>query len=387
MPYPRNPRGRRLPPRRHAGQQVSKRHAFRSNQTFEPLPPPRGAYPYHFDLEDFLSPEELQRIEDDKQLVFHVAGDTGGVKNPVPQQIVALRMDDDFHNAATTPSFFYHLGDVVYYYGERSQYYPQFYEPYADYSAPIVAIPGNHDGDIDPSDPMPPPSLQAFADNFCAATPHLNPEAEEVHRDTMTQPNVYWTLVTPYLTIVGLYTNVPEGGRVDDDQAAWLNDQLSTAPDDRFLLVALHHPIYSADAHHGGSETMGRLLDSAFETTKRIPDAVLTGHVHNYQRFTRQLDGRGVPYIVAGAGGYWHLHYMAKDENGNDLPTPWQPPDLPGVTLEAYVDDRHGFLRLTVDERTLSGEYITVPRPHESWRRGPAPVADRFEIQRGQPAP
>jgi phosphoribosylcarboxyaminoimidazole (NCAIR) mutase len=42
----------------------------------------------------------------------------------------------------------------------------------------------------------------------------------------------------------------------------------------------------------------------------------MTGHVHNYQRFTRPLNGRDVPYIVAGAGGYWHLHTMAHDTTG-----------------------------------------------------------------------
>jgi hypothetical protein len=29
-----------------------------------------------------------------------------------------------------------------------------------------------------------------------------------------------------------------------------------------------------------------------------------SGYVHNYQRFSRTVDGQMVPYIVAGAGGY-----------------------------------------------------------------------------------
>ena len=44
------------------------------------------------------------------------------------------------------PSFFYHLGDVVYNFGEAAYYYDQFYEPYRNYPAPILGIPGNHDG-------------------------------------------------------------------------------------------------------------------------------------------------------------------------------------------------------------------------------------------------
>lgn len=53
-----------------------------------------------------------------------------------------------YYLSSHRPSFLYHLGDVVYFYGEASNYYPQFYEPYAFYPVPIFAIPGNHDGDI-----------------------------------------------------------------------------------------------------------------------------------------------------------------------------------------------------------------------------------------------
>jgi acid phosphatase type 7 len=39
----------------------------------------------------------------------------------------------------------------------------------------------------------------------------------------MDQPNVYWTLqAAPFLTIIGLYTNVPGGGEVHADQQDWL---------------------------------------------------------------------------------------------------------------------------------------------------------------------
>jgi hypothetical protein len=85
-------------------------------------------------------------------MVLHIVGDTGGVKYPVPQEIVAMAQEQQFDGSDTAarPSFFYHLGDVVYYNGEASEYYSQFYEPYSHYSAPIFAIPGNHDGDVMP---------------------------------------------------------------------------------------------------------------------------------------------------------------------------------------------------------------------------------------------
>jgi len=359
-----------------AAGQTQKHHGFRSNQRFWSLPPPTGGYPYRLRLEDILSPEEFARIGADEKLRFHLVGDTGGVKSPEPQQIVAWHMDEDFA-ADPAPSFFYHLGDVVYYNGSYSEYYPQFYEPYAHYPAPIVAIPGNHDGD--PLDPLIERSLASFVSNFCAAYPHLTLEAQEVQRDAMVQPNVYWTLLAPYLTIVGLYTNVPEGGRLDQDQIDWLAQELAEAPQGIGLAVACHHPIYSADAHHGGSAYMGAIIDAAIAASGRRPDVVLTAHVHNYQRFTRTLEGKPLTYLVAGAGGYWHLHYMAKDDNGQPLQVPWQVPGLE-LVLESFVEDRHGYLRVTASERELGFEYVTVPRPQESWRHGPVTVADSFTI-------
>ena len=349
----------------------------RSRQSFQPLPQPTGKPPYHLSLDEILPAETIQAIKQSGRIIFHIGGDTGGVRAPQPQQIVAMQMENQFNfpNLADRPAFFYHLGDVVYYYGEASEYYPQFYEPYGHYPAPIFAIPGNHDGDvIDPNVP----SLDAFARNFCAPQPSLTAEAGDTLRDAMTQPNVYWTLDAPFITIIGLYTNVPEGGRVDDTQTAWLVSELKNAPREKALLLAMHHPLYSGDSHHSGSHTMGQLFDRAIGAAGRVPDIVMSGHVHNYQRFTRTIGGGQVPFIVAGASGYWHLHYMAKGADGNDVKTPHQMSET-DVILESYNDDRNGFMRMVVTPRALAGEYFTVPRLHESWRR-PAQRADFFTL-------
>ena len=109
---------------------------------------------------------KMQAIQQAGQIVFHSVGDTGSVVGPVTQSLVADKMVTDFNeaNAADVPSFFYHLGDVVYYFGEATYYYDQFYEPYRQYPAPIIAIPGNHDGVVYPGDPA--PTLMAFLRNF-----------------------------------------------------------------------------------------------------------------------------------------------------------------------------------------------------------------------------
>ena len=88
-------------------------------------------------------------------------------------------------------------------------------------------------------------------------------DAGEAARTAMVQPNVFWTLNSPFATIVGLYTNVPEGGVVEADQAEWFAGELAAAPKDRALIVALHHPVYSLDVYHSGSRTMAALLEAA----------------------------------------------------------------------------------------------------------------------------
>jgi hypothetical protein len=350
------------------------RASVRSSQPFRPLPPPTGSFPYHLALSDVLSPEKMQQITTSGRLVFHMVGDTGGVMTPVPQMNVATQMDADSERQVNgaAPQFFYHLGDVVYFFGEAKEYFGQFYEPYEQYPAPIFAIPGNHDGDLSPDmQTAQTPSLAAFVDNFCQRIPHHTRDALDAPRSGMNQPNVYWTLDTSLARFIGLYTNVPEGGRLDDDQIAWFTQELKAVPANQAALVMMHHPVYSGDSHHSGSVYMGQVLDEVIANAGRTPDGVFCGHVHNYQRFTRTINGKQVPFIVAGAGGYHNLHKMVADFKGEAAAS------LPeGVVFENACDNLFGFLRLEVTATTLSGEYLVTggfQDPHN------APAAESFE--------
>jgi hypothetical protein len=371
------PRNFGNPLARASGPQVSIAQGVHPNLGFQPLPQPTGPQPYHLALDHVLSADQIAAISAAGRLVFHSVGDTGGIKNPQVQQVVANKMVDDYNasDATARPAFFYHLGDVVYYTGQDSEYYAQFYEPYQLYPLPIFAIPGNHDGEVADSTQQ---SLGAFVTNFCAPIPTITKDAGDTHRDAMTQPNVYWTLEAPFVTFIGLYTNVPEGGQLDDYQIAWFESELSSAPADKALIVTMHHPIYSVDQFHSGSQYMRQVLEQAIQKTGRTPDAVFSGHVHNYQRFTRGLNGYDVPFIVAGAGGYWNLHIMQKDQNGKDFPKPQDFPDL-GVTLVNYCADRHGYLRVEVTPQTLKGEYFAAPGSHQA-PSGAAQLIDSFTL-------
>jgi hypothetical protein len=388
------------------------------NVQFENLPIPSGKAPYHLNLSQVLSMEEITRIKDNDAISFHIVGDTGGSKKPENRKLVEIAMESNFKHKDKTkiPSFFYHLGDVVYKFGEASEYNPQFYEPYEFYPGPIFAIPGNKDGSIrkagsnfieqdlksknniksnsSSSKNMATttttasanniisnkvPSLKAFVDNFCAKTSHITPDAEEVNRPAMIQPNVFWTLEAPFVNIIGLYSNVPDGGEIRDSQFNWFVEELKSSPSDKALVVCVHHAPFAVDDTRSGSEYILSRLDSAFQISNRIPDIVFSGHVHLYQRFTRNFENREIPYIVAGTGGHWNLNYVQKHPDGTAIEVPYKLPDRNDLILENYCDDRHGFMRIQVSSKKLIGKYFVVSRSHESWRKS-AKKLDEFEL-------
>ena len=347
---------------------------------FRDLPPPTGVTPFRLDIKDIISAEAYQAIVANKKMVFHLNGDMGGISYAVPQELVARGMEADFAaptNPNDNPVFLYITGDCVYFNGEIKEYYKQFYQPYEFYLAPIFAVPGNHDGENLPGDN----SLDGFIRNFCAPTPIKREEAGDSHRTAMIQPNVYWTLLTPLVNIVGLYSNVPAGGDIRSPQKEWLVNELMTLPPDIPLFIALHHPIYSADDHHSGSTYMKDLLEQAAQQAGRHPDAVLAGHVHNYQRLTKnQPDGTQVPYLVTGAGGYHNLHNIMKVDGEHMIPpVTFQDKQGDPVSLDSYSDDHHGFLRLEITDTLLTGRYYQVPRPQESYSKGNH-LTDYFEF-------
>jgi hypothetical protein len=187
----------------------------------------------------------------------------------------------------------------------------------------------------------------------------------------MIQPNVYWTLLTPFATFVGLYTNVPEGGVVMPDQQDWFAEELKAADSNKPLIVAMHHPIHSLDKYHSGSKAMAQILDDAVLNSGRSPDIVFAGHVHNYQSFTvGNGDGQVIPFIVMGNGGYHNLTEMAK-VNNQDIVTPYRVPNDENVILQKYVADRFGFLRVEISPDIVDIRTYTVPRPQEAWRTPP----------------
>lgn len=343
----------------------------KNNPRFLPPPPTNNV---NFDLSlEAIIPQAAEVAAKAGKLVFHVACDTGGVHGDQSELAVAEAMEARITAAhgADKPSFLYIGGDVVYYNGLSKDYVPQFYDPYKYYPGPIFAIPGNHDGDTQVQRGDPPDTestLFGFIQNFCAA------QADHIYspyRATMTQPYVYWTLLAPMVTIIGLYSNV-EGSldaRGSAEQQRWLLQQLRNAPQDRFLLVTVHHPPYSLDKVHGGSPDIVVALDRAFQAANRYPHAVLSGHVHSMQRFTRRVNALEIPYVVAGHGGYANspgLIHKLQTDNRNNPPKKGAKtksvfdPHL-DLTIDNYDQANPGFLEIAATADTLTIQNFAVP--------------------------
>jgi predicted phosphodiesterase len=346
------------------------------------IPPVHAGAALQLNLADFVPAEIITAIKAAQRITFHSVGDTGAAKVSRSQTAAtAITHEAGVSDAMSAdvlsgglpgPAFFFHLGDVVYNFGEAQYYYDQFYEPYRDYDRPIFAIPGNHDGMVyGPNSSAPQvPTLQAFLNNFCAPALGPSPDAGTLMRSVMTQPAVYFTLDAPFVSIIGLYSNVldsgagvisSQGGKFPtlkgDVQLAFLTSELKrlktlkqSGP--RAILLAVHHPPASVDAKHGGSSGIEQDMDNCCKAAGLWPDVVLSGHAHLYQRFTRVVNGKNIPYIVSGSGGY-----AATAPQGS---VPTAPYTIGDTTLEVDPIVEFGYLTVVTDGKTMTITFKTA---------------------------
>jgi uncharacterized protein YukJ len=335
---------------------------FAKYGTPEPVPGPRnGVYPV-VKLENVIGAGPVAAIKSNKKIVFHTVGDTGAV---VPsqygqEQSVAELMLGDFAPtvpAADRPALFFHLGDVVYYYGEGEFYYDQFYHPYMEYPGPILAIPGNHDGITHPQGAD---TLAGFISAFCDDKPRFWQQAGGIKRTTMTQPSVYFTLDAPFVSIIGLYSNCDESvGYIDDQQKLFLLSELRRLKPLRqsgaiaAVLLAVHHCPMSFSVSKPASPKMRDDIDAACQQANFWPDAVFSGHAHVYQRMTRLVPVGNktwqIPHFIAGSGGY--ANNPTQEVNKKDMAT--QDINDPEFRLHNFMRG-YGYLLVSVIPGTSS---------------------------------
>jgi Icc-related predicted phosphoesterase len=348
-------------------------------------------------------PTDVQAIQDSGQIVFHAVGDTGAayLTKLVNEETVADRLTNDFHTSkgADRPAFLFHLGDIIYNFGEAQFYYDQFYAPFRNYAAPIFAIPGNHDSFTLPNTKAADAPLATFMRNFCSPSYVVTKDAGSLHRTAMTQPGVYFTLDAPFVRIIGLFSNALEDPGlissqknqktkwpgVPDDQLAFLTAQLQNIKANSYagaVIIAVHHPPFSyapaqrpsAGGIHSGSATMLAEIDSICKTQAVYPHAFLSGHAHNYQRYTRRVNLAGknytVPFVVSGDGGY-NVTGLVQSRGGVTPPDPAPGSHVDyldanlgglggGLTIDNFDHTNYGYLRIAVDSKQLRIEFHPI---------------------------
>jgi hypothetical protein len=330
-------------------------------------------------------------------ILFHSLGDSGASnagKYPNELRVAdQVTLDCTSSPPPNRPAFLFHLGDIVYNFGESHYYYDQFYEPFRNYPAPIFAIPGNHDSFIVPETAPPDYPLTTFQRNFCSPTPTITREAGSLHRTAMTQPGVYFALDAPFVRIIAMFSNALEDpGVISNKDGKWpavstnvqldfLEAQLKKIKATKYpgaVILATHHPAFSyapqpkkgggAGGNHGSSTAMMKQIDEICTGIGVYPHAFLAGHAHNYQRYTRIMEfGRGeinVPFIICGDGGH-NVNKLVRPRKGQPAQEPSSGSDVTyldgGVKqmkvkhliLAKYDDANYGYLRIYVDKDYL----------------------------------
>lgn len=335
----------------------------------EPIPPPKRQPPT-MTLDEIIGSSGLADAQKAGSITFQVVGDTGSPDTMTEIISNAMTADYDIAHPETSPVFLLHLGDIIYYDNTDKGYLQQFYTPYKHYPGKIIAVPGNHDGEMVKYDQPGQPStgqlysLAAFEENFCQPQPGVPPAATTIYREMISQPAVYWYLDAPFVDIVGLYSNVADGpGFISDNktigaaQKSWFTATLTAIAAQRkrgtrkALIVAVHHPPFSGGGHLPSTDMLADIDDSC-KTAGIMPDAVLSGHSHNYQRFTRYYTSNGVkmqiPYFVVGCSGHG-IHNVTHADgamNGDH-------------TFDSSLAG-YGYLAVTVDKNKITLKFFEV---------------------------
>jgi len=371
-----------------------------------PPAPPAGQKPLDFSA---IDADEDQRIVSSGKMSFAMVGCSGDPETRTNTGAVAEAI-----TAANDTSFFYHLGDIIY--SEKgsdvttdgsdgdetpSLWNSQFYAPYTNYPKRIVSIPRNHDGKSTP--------ITNYLEAFCSdaskwPVPWMGNTTDQ--RPAMIQPYVYWRLDTPLAYIVGLYSNIVNGGMLDDPTAyadftrgpqyQWLVGELKTVAaansqnsPKKAVLLAVHYPPYSGASNFNvrGDPSQGPTpnaanapylalaLQRAFVDSGQRPDAIFSAHAHLFQRLTYIFaDGTVMPCLVAGCGGHSPLEVLSDQCDGESGASQVAP--FPAVTLGSFQfpvgdsaqvehyednnsdDGEFGFVKVMIEARTLTCQFI-----------------------------
>jgi hypothetical protein len=153
------------------------------------------------------------------------------------------------------------------------------------------------------------------------------------------------------------------------------------------VIIAVHHPPFtyspqdakSGGGRHYGSPVMLAEIDAICQATGVYPHAVISGHAHNYQRYTRKLNFGGknyfVPFVICGNSGH-NVTPLTKNSFGKKIPEPGDNVDVSymdtsatvktgSLTLNRHDQTNSGFLRVSVTAQKLTITFNPVSKAGE----------------------
>jgi hypothetical protein len=254
--------------------------------------------------------------------------------NPEARQALVQRI------AELRPAFLLVTGDLVLRGGDANDWrvWESETKPWREAHLPVFPVLGNHEVYGDPQ------ALQYFA--------HF-PELKQRRWYEVHAGNALFFM---------LDSNADNPGGA---QWNWLEGQLPQVPGEvDFLFFVLHHPPYthsSSSALRGGhsarapEQELAKMLER-LQATTRARMIVISGHVHNYERY----EHGNVTYIVSGGGGA----------------TPYTVPRSPGDAYREPGPTYH-FVRFFIDGRQLRAEMVKLELQagKPTWR-----VRDSFQL-------
>lgn len=133
--------------------------------------------------------------------------------------------------------------------------------------------PGNHDGYIDPNEPE-------------AMLPDVIARSVDPRLPGTVQGSFWSRSVKPGIRVIGLDSRLADhwNGKVQEEQQAWLRNELEQHPDD-LIIVAIHHPLHNLGPHNEQEPFSNFIVDEGPEVEAILDEhpnvkMVLSGHHH-----------------------------------------------------------------------------------------------------------
>jgi predicted phosphodiesterase len=148
------------------------------------------------------------------------------------------------------------------------------------------------------------------------------------------QPSMLYAFDAGQARIIMLNTEDSESAN-----AQFLENELKNTKQP-WKIVAMHKPLYTSPSTHPEEKELAAKLQPLID--KYGVQLVLYGHNHNYERI--KLPDKPTLYVQAGTAG--ESHYGIKGSRS-------------GERVEFQDDNDYGFVKLTINSNTLSGQFIS----------------------------